>query len=185
MLKNIWNDIILLNLKDYDNIGIDFYINIFFFAVAVFICAGFFVFEHKRKCMRITVKQLLRHKAEREDSAKTLAELGLSSYNIKRALLTNTRLLKVVKRVGAPEYTYEEYTRLSKEKKIGKEKIDFSTARFYIDEKYKNQARHIYENYNTSIIKNVLLCFLVLLIYGAVAAVSSEIIGYINSALGA
>ena len=185
MLKNIWNDIILLNLKDYENIGVDFYINIFFFVLAVFICISFFVIEHKRGCMRLTVKQLMRHNAEGEESAKTLFELGISSRSIKRALSTDTRLSKIVKRVGAHEYTYEEYVKLSKEKKLKKEKIDFTTARFYINKSYEQQAKHIYENYNTSLVKSLLMCALVILIYGAVAAVSSEIIEYINSALGA
>ena len=78
MFGHIWNNIILLNLNEFANIGIDIYINLLFLAIAVAIIVIAFLFDFSRGVTYTVVKQLVRHEAKDENCAKTLSELGLS-----------------------------------------------------------------------------------------------------------
>ena len=182
MFKNFWNDVILINLKDYGFISFDFYINIFLFALCVCVCISSFYIEHQRGSMALMLKQLIRHNAFSEESAKSLMELGLlSSLSIKRSLSRETRLSKIVSRVGYKKLSYDEFMALSKEERKKLNAVDFSTAKFYISPESSNEAKHVYETYQTSLVKTLLMCALVFLIYGALCAISSEVLEYIRS----
>ncbi len=185
-MDNFFFDFFLLNLKDYVYIGVDFYINLVLLAIVLALCASCFVINHGRSTMQTVIKQLARHGATSEDSAKTLGELGLAdSAAIKRALSGSGRLMKLVGRVGEKVYTYEEYTELSRKKGgIPKEAIDFSQAQFYIRPGEDKRAKFIIDSYGTSTLRAILYCVLFLAVYSCIALCMPEILTFINNFLG-
>ena len=173
-----------VNLKDYENINIDLEIN-----KIVAILFGVFmlwtiVFNSYRGKIRLVVMQLMRHKALDEDSAKTLGELGLDrSKKIKKHLSGDGILTKVVARVDAQEYSYEEYMALPKKERKKKKNIDFSSARFYIKEKHTNRAMNIVDKYVTSPLRTLLTCLFIAIISMCVIAIMPGILNIVNSML--
>ncbi len=186
MFAKLIYDFFFINLKDYPNIGIDFEINVFLLVLTVALCVSFFFINHYRNMMQSIIKQLTRHGAKDEESAKTLTELGLDrAFALKWALSRGGQLSRVVARVGEKTYTYEEYVALSKQKGgIKDEKIDFAEARFYIRESANDRAKHILENYGTSTPRAVLYCVLFLAMYVCLALSMPELLSLINNWLG-
>ena len=189
MLQRYIDDFLSVNLADYDNIGIDFEISKFILLVLVGLCISFFVINWHRGYMLLAIKKLFRHEALDENSAKTLSELGIDkSYSVKWALSSDTLLSKLVKRVGAPEYTYEEYVALMKAQKKSKKKPesnrpDFTTARFYLNPARLDVSRDIAENYSSSVIKTALLCLLVTIFTVGITLIMPLILSFINSSI--
>lgn len=185
MFIEFYNKVFNINLNDYENIGINFPINKILFAITVAICIACIFVEIQRKHTKDLVRKLTRHEACSEDSAKTLEQLGLNGgFFIKRQLKSDTSFTsRLIKRVGEKEYTYEEYVKLQKQKKLPKEKIDFNTARFYLNEKEELRRKHIIENYNPSIWRTVMLCALMLTIYICIALLVPGILSAINNYL--
>ena len=189
MIKRYVNDYLSLNLADYDNIGIDFEISKFLLIVLAGLCVSFFVLDWHRGYMLLAVKKLFRHGALDENSAKTLAELGIErSLSVKWALSSDTRLSKIMKRVGAPEYTYEEYVALMKERKKQKKKTaderpDFVNDRFYINPKRLDEARAIEQSYSSSFVKTLLFCLMFAIIFVGITLIMPELLSLINSSI--
>lgn len=186
MFAKLLYDFFFLNLKDYPNIGIDFEINVFLLVLTLALCVSFFFVNHHRSMMQTIVKQLTRHEATDEDSAKTLTELGLGrAFVLKWALSRPGLLTRIIGRVGEKSYTYEEYVALSKKKGgLKEEKIDFNEARFYIRESGAERAKLILENYGTSLPRAILYCVLFLVLYVCIALSMPEILSLIDSWLG-
>ena len=100
----------LVDLADYFDIGTSFYINVCVLAIFIAYVGVVLFTSYYRKAMYFSVKQLLRHGADSEESAKTLAEIGLGENRaVKRLLSREGQLTNVVCRVGEVRYTYEEY----------------------------------------------------------------------------
>ena len=183
MLRRFWNDIILLNLNEFDNIGINFYINVFLFVICVGLCVLAFFYDRQRNMMYLVVKQLIRHEATSAEGAKKLSELGLDRGGIRRILGAGSMLKNAISTVGVDEYTYEEYIKLGKEERKKAGKIDFSVVSFYIPEQKKSCAEKIVAEYKSSTLKLVCFCLLILLLYFCICSFSFELIGYIDSLL--
>lgn len=115
---------LLLNLNDYDAFrGLNFYVTAFLWCLTLFIFIGVFISNNRRNKMIRIIKQILRHGAKDESSAKTLRELGLTpDYSTKRLLAFGSRLSRTVKKVGEREVSYEEYIAYEKSKKALKRK---------------------------------------------------------------
>lgn len=175
-----------INLKDYSNLGVDFNISITLLFFFLGICVAAFFINHHRTYMASMVKQLFRHGAMNEESAKTLNELGLGGVgSLKRALARGGQLTKLVRRVGEEKMSYEEYMRLKKEKKLPpEEKIDFNLARFFVDPQNAERARRFYENNNSSVIKTVLICVLILAVYFCLMLVMPSILSLLDGIVG-
>ena len=94
------------------------------------------------------------------------------------------QLARIVSRVGAVKYTYEEYVALQKEKKSDKEEIDFSAAKFYVGESEMQRAKNVYENYNSSLPRTVLYCVFLLALYICCLLVSPELVRILDSFIG-
>lgn len=156
-------DLIMLNAKDFLEIGSDVYINLIMLIIAAALCvASFFINFHKTYTVNI-IKQLLRREATSEETAKTLSELHLENQRgLKSALSRKGQLTSLIKRAGYVEPTYEEYMAQAKEKKLKREKIDFLTARFYIPQESQDKAKRIKERENPTIARTVLVCVLIL-----------------------
>ena len=203
MIKKYINDYLSVNLADYENIGVNFEISKFLLIVLIGLCISFFVIDWHRGYMLLAVKKLFRHEALDEASAKTLGELGLDrSFSVRWALSHETRLSKIVKRVGEPEYTYEEYVELEKSLKNRKknkaeaaknadevgtrtqsEKWDFATARFYVNPKRISEAREIEQNYSASVIKTSLFSLMFVIIFVGITLIMPELLSFINSSI--
>ena len=184
MLDDI-KEYLSLNLKDYESFGIDFEINKFFIIVAAALCVTSFIVNYKRSLISEMIKQLFRHNATSEDNAKTLTELGLSeSCGIKRALSSDSQLRKMVAIVGEKKLSYEEYIALEKVKKKNALKPDFETARFYIPASSLDRAKHVYNTYNTSILRTLLVCVMLVAITVCIILLSPELLSLIDSAFG-
>lgn len=186
MFAKLIYDFFFINLNEYPNIGIDFEINVFLLVLTIALCVCFFLVNHHRSMMQTIIKQLTRHGAKDEESAKTLAELGLDrAVTLKWALSKRGQLTRMVGRVGEKIYTYEEYVALSKQKGgIKDEKIDFTTARFYILESGQDRAKNVLENYGTSLPRAILYCVLFLALYVCIALSMPELLTLINGWLG-
>ena len=145
-MTSFFNDIIMLNAKDYLDTVLDVYVNLVVFIIASALCVASFIINHHKTYTLRTIKQLLRHKATDAENAKTLAELHLfESRSVKWALSRKSQLSDLVKRVGAKEYSYEEYVALQKEKKLPKETIDFAAARFFIPKEKLRVSRSFHQ----------------------------------------
>ena len=183
-MDNFWNDIILLNLNRFENIGIDFYINIFLFIVAVAVCIFAIYIELTRGNIQLFALQLKRHKAYDPENAKTLHELGLDKKLILKFLIKNNRMLsRLVLRSGYVNLGYEEYLKLSKKERNQREKIDFENEKFYINPDASSRVDDISSTYSFSLVRLFMFCLLIMLIYFALASLSLEILCAINSAL--
>ena len=182
MFGHIWNNIILLNLNEFANIDIDIYINLLFLAIAVAIIVIAFLFDFSRGITYTAVKQLVRHEANDENSAKTLSELGLSKSKFVRFMLSGAgELTRAVLRVGSPKIDYDSFMKLNREERKKLFLIDFDTETFYLSEEGKKRADRILSRYEFSIPRFVAFAVFVILIWGAVCAFSYEIFSYINS----
>ncbi len=182
MLEHVWNNIILLNLRDFENIGINFYINIFLFFVALAIALYALFFEYYRGVMQLTVKQLLRHDAIDKDGARMLSELGLEkSRFVKLFLSSGSGRKKIVSRIGEPEVEYDKFVKMKKAEQKKLFHIDFPTERFYINKDRVDEARRVFSSYSFSVSRYLLFCLFIFLIWGAISAFSYEIISYLDS----
>lgn len=173
-----------LNLKDYECFGFDFEINKFLILVTSALCVASFIINYKRSLISAMIKQLFRHKATSEASGKTLKELGLYDLRgLKGELSTDSQLRKIVAIVGLKEITYEEYISLDKKKKASAFKPDFETARFYIPDRSLDRAKHVYNTYNTSFLRTLLICVLFIALTVCLILLSPSILSMIDSSL--
>lgn len=180
MLKEAFEDYLFLNLKDYLDPGLDFPINIFLLSIAIGLCiATVLITIHKRYTTRL-IKQLLRHNATTEESAKALSDLRIKpTFFLKGALSRSGQLTDMVKRVGEYKYTYQEYVALQKKKGFRDKKIDFATAKFYISSEKLDRAKRINESPYPSYINAALTCLLILSIFVIVSLFMPEFLSWI------
>ena len=174
---------LLINLKDYDNIGIDLEITKVLLAFVIALLFTVVAINLIRASMHALIKKLIRREAFSEDSALTLSELELDKFRIRMLLKSSGQLSKIVSRAGEKKYTYEEYVALSKEKGF-KDTIDFKEARFYISEDGRDRATHIYEENEVSVLQTVLLCVLIVAVFVCIMLLMPSILTLINNLLG-
>ncbi len=162
---NFYEKYFLINLRDYPNLGINFEINkiLLFLAIGVILAAA--AVNYRRAGTALVLKGLLRHGAKDEESAKSLADMKITSLGARMSLNGAGRLANIVKRVGAQSYTYEEYKALTKKRGYKEEKTDFATAKFYIAEDKLDEAKRIFERSDSSVIHTVLFCVFIVSIY--------------------
>ena len=185
MFKEFWNDIVLLNLNSFENIGFDFYINVFIFFVAVAFCLFAFYIESTRGLIHLLISQMKRHNSYSLDDSKTLSELGLkSNLRIKRLIAKNHMLSRVIARSNVKNYTFDEYVEMKPSERRSAEKIDFDTEKFYIQESATARASDIYSSYGFSLGRLMVFCLLILIIFTSIMIMSPEILRSIDNAIG-
>lgn len=179
-------DFFLLNLNDYSNININFPIIIFLFAFAISLSIVFFIINARAMRSVNLVKQLLRHEAHDEKSAKTLRELKIKEDFLMRNMLSQKtgRLASIVCRVGDTRMTYEEYMKLVKGKNYKEERIDFSTARFFVSKEREELAKRMIDRDNSSILKPILISIFVFAVVACLALITPDLLSYINRSIG-
>lgn len=179
------SDFFFLDINEYFDISGSFKINVFLFVFAIAVCIAAVVITLYRSSLQRIVKQLMRLEASCEESARTLAELGLDKcIPLKMALSREGRLTRLIGRVGEKIYTYEEYKTLSKTKGFRHEKVNFAEARFYIRDGKGDEARNIIENYGASMFRTALYCVFVIAFYVCLMLFMPEILSLISGAAG-
>ena len=170
-----------VNLKDYENIGINLEINIVVLGAFAAVILGVIFLNAYRGNVRLMIKQLTRHGATSEDGAKTLKELGLyDSRMVRRMLAGHNMLTQVVARVGAVKYDYDTYVKMSAEERKEAETIDFDFARFYIKEEETHRAGFIVERYVVSLPRTLVTCAFIAILCGCVIAWMPGILNVVN-----
>ena len=170
MLK-LFNIPIFLNLNYYFK-GVDFQINIFLLAFALgMAAAAILVTVYKRNQSNI-IRQLTRHCADSEETAKTLAEMRIDpGFIVKSSLSKRGQLSAIVAMVGG--FPFEKKAEGKRE-----EKIDFSTARFYI--KSPDRAARINEEKIPSYLNAALVATLIIVIAVVVTLFMPYILSFIT-----
>ena len=182
MLDDI-KEYLSLNLSDYENIDINFEINKFILICAVALCFVAFYVNYRRSLLVDTVKQLIRHSATDEESAKTLSELGLAdSRGIKREIFEDSQLRRMIAIVGEVRPTYEEYME-SMKKKEKPAAPDPLAARIYIPAEAQDRAKHVYNTYNVSLSRTILACVMFIAVAVCVTLLMPELLNFINNSL--
>lgn len=172
----------LLNLKDYPSLGIDLEINKILLYIVIGAIIALIFMGYRKAGASSVVRSILRRGAKNEESAKTLDELKVNTPAARSVLrATGGRISKLVFRVGATKYTYEEYVRLTKKRGYKEEKIDFATAKFYIPEEMSDEAKKIYERSDSPLFHTLLACVLLISLYVCLLFAMPEILDIIDS----
>ena len=183
ILKDLYEKYFLINLKDYPNIGINLEINVFVLAFTVGIVIASLLINYHRNYTYVAIKRFLRYGALDENNAKTLKELGINTASVRLALSHSGQLSKMIRRVGEPLYTYEEYVKNMRSRNKGEKKINFITAKFYLDEEHLDRARHIAEAEAPSLIKSILFAVMLFAIGICLFFLMPDILTGINNML--
>lgn len=136
---------LLLNLKDFENIAIPFPAGLVTFGVVFALIVVAFIINYRKIYTTRLFRQLVRQSAIGEENAKTLSSLRVDTPSIRRALTRSGSLTHYVKLAGEEKLSYEEYVAKTKEKGYKAEKLDFSEAKFYIEEEREDEVRKILE----------------------------------------
>jgi len=196
-MREFYNDFFSLNLKDFNNIGIDVEINKVLFVFTVVIIIGAVFISYFRNSMVTVIKRLKRFDALTEESAKTLDEIRTNTFGARVLMRSSNRLKRIVKRVGEKDYSYEEYVELSKKQKRKKKdkktraKIkekkkayrDLTNARFYIRDLSENETKRVLMTRTTTVFNTVLFCVLIFAVFVCLLLLSPLILRFINDLL--
>ena len=191
-LYQFYEKYLLLNLSDYENIGIDLQINLVLLALSVGIIIAIITTAYSRATMQTVIKNLYRHEANSEESAKTLKALSLYEKRYIRALENSSQLSKMVARVGEREIGYEEYISLQKSKKdkskqdksVGSDiEVDYSMAKFYLRKSGLDRSKHVLDGYETSVLSTILSSLFIVAIYICLMFFMPSILEFINGIL--
>ena len=182
----IIKEFFFLNLNQYENIGLYFPIGVFLIFLCVATAAAVFFVTYYKSYTTTLYKQLLRHGATDEASAKTLKELRLdASLPIRRALSRQSgQITYIVKRVGDIKPSYEEYVENSKKRGYKPEKIDFDKARFYIHPERIDNAKKLTESGGAPLWRAILICLIILSILALLVWLLPDLLSAIDTALG-
>ena len=184
MLK-IFKDCFSVNLNEYDNFNVSLEINKVILIAFAALIIGIILFNFYRRNIKLAVSQLIRHGAKSEDKAKTLGEIGLGNVTpIKRMLLGENLLTRIVARVGERRYEYDEYKALTKEEKEKISTVDFATAKFYIREDKLALADNVAARYNSSVLNTVISCVFAAIVCVCLIACMPGILNLINNVIG-
>ena len=174
----------ILNLNDYENIPFYFPIGLLITLLTLAMCIAVFVIAFRNRFVSETLKQLIRHDALNEKSAKTLKELRLDRLlGLKTALSTSGQLTYLVKRVGQAKMSYEDFMSLPKKNRYKSEKIDFDAAQFYIAPEQLDRARTTLDKTSGSILKPVIIAAILIVAWLFLALFLPDLLAYINSSL--
>ena len=180
---DFYKEYILLNLKDYSNINIDFPIAIFILCISLGVVLGIVLISYIRASMCLIIKRLTRYEAFDEGRAKTLDELKINSFGVRALLAKSSPLTKIVTRVGEKKYTYEEYTALTKTKGFEEERVNFAEAKFYICPEAEPRAKAISDSNPPTLLSTVLISLFIISISVCLILLLPGILSLINNSL--
>ena len=179
---NSIKDFFFLNLNQYENFAVSFPVGIFLIFITVALCAASFIVNYQKHYTLAILKQLTRHNATDEKSAKTLGEVHLEkSFGLKYSLQRSNSMKSMVKRVGEKIPTYEEFVENSKKKGYKEEKIDFESARFYIDAGAQEKIQRIMQEPAPAWWRPVLMSLFFISLAVIIGVFLPELLSWINN----
>ena len=182
-LIELFKESITINLKDYSSIDIDFPIGYFLlFIFAAFIIATIAI-NSRRAILHSVTAKLLRHDATNEENAKNLKSLGFKKSTVKAVLTSGGQFKTIFAIKGAPEYSYEEYTKMIKERGYKESKVDCDNSEIYIRPESLTAAKAITEATPPTVLTTALFCLLILACYICLNLLLPEILNFVNSML--
>ena len=184
-MQNI-KDFFFLNLNNFENINIPFPIGMFLTLFTLVMCVMTFVVNYQKMTSAGLLKQLLRHKAFDEESAKTLKALKIKpTLALRHSLSQSGQLTYMVKRAGYIKPTYEEYVSKTKKRACKEERIDFGNAEFYLDLEKIDRAKRTVETSNTAWYRPIVLTALFIAVWVVLLFSLPPLLEYLNEVLGA
>ena len=172
---------VFLNFKDYKNLGFNFPIGIILIIFAVAFPLTVFFINSKKNTITFAIKQLVRHEASSEESAKSLSTLRLSkTKTFKKMLVSGGQLSSMIKIVGYQKPSYEEYIKAKKEKKESA-KINFDEIKIFLSAESKERAETIAEAEITPIWKPLLISAAGVLLIALLFIFMPEILNILNN----
>ncbi len=174
---------IFLDLKDYPNMNMRFPIGIFLIFMVVALIAVCFIINKRKNDIALICKQLVRRGAVDEKNAKTLKELRLDGVGtLKRAIARRSgRLSSLVVIAGREKLSYEDYSKLSAEKRREYDKINIDEVKIYLAESEIKAAEKITAEGVSPIWKPIVLSVIVLVIFAVLFIVMPDILEVLNS----
>lgn len=182
-IYKFYKDYFFINLKDYPNIGIDLEITKILFCLLIGIIIATAILNYRRASTIKVIKRLLRYDATNEENAKTSKELGINEKSLSFILSNNSRLNRLISKVGQKEYTYEEYSKEIKKRGYKEEKTDYKTARLYIREDAIEEAKFLSEASAPTLLSTVLFCVMMVAIFFCIILLLPEILILFNNIL--
>jgi hypothetical protein len=172
-----------LNFKDYKNLGFNLPIGLILIFLAIAFPIMVFFINNKKNTTCFAMKQLVRHEAFSEESAKNLTTLRLFNNKLfKKMLLSGGQIASIIKIVGYEKPSYEEYLKAKKEKKK-LSKINFSEIKIFISEEKKEEAETIAEAEITPIWKPIVISVAGIAILALLFIFMPEILTLLNSSI--
>ena len=193
-----------INLKNYPNICYDMKVGWVLLALTVGVMLAAVFITLQRNSMISLIKKLSRTEATSEESARTLKELGLDNLLVRGLIKSSGRVKRLVTYVGKKELSYEEYIEATKSKRrffglikkkekpeeatkeessVKLEKIDFTTAKFYLCDRESEETKNLVDARKTSILNMVLFCILILCIFVFLMVLMPSILNVIDDFL--
>lgn len=191
-----------INLKNYENIGIDLEISKVLLGLLVGIIIATLLVSWQRNSMINLMKRMSRLGCTDEGTAKTLSELSCNNLGTRAVIRTSSRLRRLIGCLGADivtgdNITYEEYKEATRRKKRKapegeaveerrqlNEKIDFKSAAFYIKSSDSKEVKNILDMRKASLLNTVLMCVLLISVYTILLFLMPDILNFINGILG-
>ena len=174
---------VFLNFKDYKNLNFNFPIGIILILFMIAFPIAVFFINKKRNTISFAMKQLVRHEAFNEQSAKSLSALRLSNLkSFKKMLTSSGQLSSMIKIVGYQKPSYEDYIKAKKEKK-NLEKPNFEEVKIFISEDSREKAETIAESEITPIWKPILIAAVGVIILVLLFIFMPEILDFLNSSI--
>ena len=171
MFIDLLKDYFFLNLNYYFK-GVDFQINIFLLSLALGIAIATVLVTVSKRNLSNIIRQLTRHGADSEASAKTLQDLKIKpGFIVRSSLSRRGQLSSIIAMVGG--FPFERKTEGKKE-----EKIDFSTAAFYI--KNNDRASRINEQKIPSYLNAALAALLIIMLTVIITLLMPDILFFLT-----
>lgn len=176
---------LLLNLKDFENIGINFPIGAFIFFIGITLIISLFIYNYRKACTTAFLSGLLRHTAIGKTKAVSLKKLHLDKNFVLKSILSGKSGLisHITARVGEKTQTYEEHIKQLKEKGYKEEKINFDEVLFYIKEDCEDKARDEVTKNDTSIVVPIVISIVIIAIVTLLFIYLPNILSAINNLL--
>lgn len=173
---------IFLDFSDYPNLKISFPIGMFLILACVAFCVAAFVMCRREAATVYLLRQLVRHGAKDEASAKSAKALGISEKLQKKLLAREGRLASLVLIAGYEQPSYEEYEKLRRSKKKAPVcPIAADDARYYLNGDFAETAQKAAEANEPTLLKPIIISLVLIVAFAALFLVMPNLLEALNA----
>ena len=185
-IKDFYLNYVSLNLSDYSDFGIDLQINKILFFVSIILCIASFVISSYERNLSLLLRKLCRSGSFSADNAKTLSELGISDNKAIKSIITkrsgiSKKLIVCIDTDAIYSPETEEHSKDGKKESLKNIVSPIDTSRFYINAEEKLAAENYYKTKNSSVLKTVIYCAIILVFYVVTALLMPSILSVLDS----